>query len=76
METAKFVTEVTVVDPDSKGEVQLSVFKHCRGGMFAMDSSYLDQVLPDEGDCMIPDPFGVFEKGIFISNDGVKLTGI
>jgi hypothetical protein len=57
---AKFVTELTVTDPDSKGEVELSVYKHENGGMFAMDSSYLDQVVGDDFDrVVIPDPFEV-----------------
>jgi hypothetical protein len=55
--TAKFVKEITVVDPDSKGEVELSVFKHERGGMFAIDSSFLDQVSDDDDDPVIADPF-------------------
>ena len=76
MAKAKFVKEITVVDPDSGGNVEIAIFKHERGGMFGMDSSYVDQVLPDEGDCMIPDPFEVFEKGVYISNDGVELIGI
>jgi hypothetical protein len=57
MDTAKFVKEIMVIDPDTKGEVELSVFKHENGGMFALDSSYIVQVLPEEGDCLIPDPF-------------------
>lgn len=57
MTTAKFVKEIIVTDPDSKGNVSLSVFKHENGGMFALDSSYIEQVLPQEGDCTIPDPF-------------------
>lgn len=56
---AKFVNEITVIDPDTKGEVQLAVYKHENGGMFAIDSSYLDQVA-DETDeyILIVDPFG------------------
>ena len=45
---AKFVNEITVIDPDTKGEVSLSVFKHKNGGMFAIDSSYIEQVLDDD----------------------------
>ena len=67
---AKFVEEITVVDPDSKGNVQLSVFKHENGGMFAIDSSYIEQVLPEEGDCWIADPLNDENNTI------VKLTGI
>jgi len=76
MAKAKFVKEITVIDPDSGGEVQVSLFKHEHGGMFGIDSSYIEQVLPEEGDCMIPDPFETFEAGVYISNDGVKLLGV
>jgi hypothetical protein len=55
--TATFVTEVTVIDPDSKGEVELSVMKHEGGGMIALDSSWLDQCFPDDIDPIIDDPF-------------------
>jgi len=56
--TARFITEITVTDPDSKGDVGLSVFKHDQGGgMFAIDSSYLDQCFEDDEDPVIPDPF-------------------
>lgn len=53
---AKFVEEIVVTDPDSNAPVELSVFKHQNGGMFAVDSSYIVQVLPEEGNCWIPDP--------------------
>lgn len=61
MKTAKFVIEVNVVDPDTSGLVQVSIFKHQNGGMFGIDSSYIEQVLPEEGDCKISDPLN--EKG-------------
>ena len=55
--TARYVPEVTVIDPDSKGEVSLSVFKHNQGdGMFAIDSSFLDQCFEDDEDPEIDDP--------------------
>jgi len=57
MNTAKFVNEITVIDPDSKLPVEMSVFKHENGGMFAMDSSYLEQNFDDDGDPVIADPF-------------------
>jgi hypothetical protein len=57
MTTAKFVKEITVIDPDSKGEVELSVYKHENGGMFAMDSSFLDQCCDEDTYPIIPDPF-------------------
>ena len=56
--SAEFVKEISVTDPDSKGQVELSVFKHNEtGGMFAVDSSYLDQCFDDDTDPVIPDPF-------------------
>jgi hypothetical protein len=53
---AKFVTEISVTDPDTNGQVKLAVYKHENGGMFAMDSEYLDQCV-DEDSPVIPDPF-------------------
>jgi len=59
MNKAYFVQEIKVIDPDSKGEVELSVYKHENGGMFAIDSSFLDQVArTDDFDRpIISDPF-------------------
>jgi hypothetical protein len=57
MKKAKFVKEITVIDPDSKGEVELSVYKHENGGMFAMDSSWLDQCCDEDSYPVIQDPF-------------------
>jgi hypothetical protein len=57
--TAKFVAEIVVTDPDSGGLVEVEIYKHENGGMFGMDSSFLDQcVNTDEFDRpIIPDPF-------------------
>lgn len=59
MKKAFFVKEITLVDPDSKGHVELTVYKHEGGGMFAIDASFLDQVVnTDNMDRpIIPDPF-------------------
>jgi hypothetical protein len=59
MKTAKFIKEITVIDPDSKGEVEVEIYKHENGGIFGIDSSFLDQcVNTDEFDRpIIPDPF-------------------
>jgi len=46
--TAKFVKEIEVIDPDSKGVVHMAVYKHSHGGMFAIDSSFITEVLDDE----------------------------
>jgi hypothetical protein len=59
MKTAKFVMEITVKDPDTKGKVQLEVYKHENGGMFAIDGSFLEATvnLDDFDRPIIPDPF-------------------
>ena len=57
MNTAKFVKEITVQDPDTGGDVEMEVYKHQNGGMFAIDSSFLDQVHDDDTYPVIPDPF-------------------
>ena len=56
MSKAKYVTTITVTDPNTGNEVNLSVYKHQNGGMLAMDSSYLEQCF-DEDTLIIPDPF-------------------
>lgn len=58
MNQAIFVTNVLATDPDSKGDVEMSVFKHQQsGGMFAIDNSFLDQCFEDDEDPVIDDPF-------------------
>lgn len=58
---AKFVKEIDVIDPDTKGHVRLAVYKHANGGMLAIDSSFIDQVVVDRGtnddNMLIYDPF-------------------
>ena len=53
---AKFVKEITVVDPDTKGVIHLAVYKHQNGGMFALDSSFIEQLREDVND-PVYDPF-------------------
>ena len=57
MRKAKLVREITVIDPDTNGEVNLTVYKHENGGMFAMDSSFLDQCTDEDSYPVIRDPF-------------------
>lgn len=71
MKNAKFVKEIVVTDPDSKGDVILEIYKHQNGGMFAMDSSFLDQCCDEDTFPVIPDPFT--ENGMFGKIDGVML---
>jgi hypothetical protein len=64
---AKFVKEITVEDPETGSPIELEVYKHENGGMFAIDSSYLDQVAEEEEgfgetpECVIMDPFSYGE---------------
>ena len=44
-------------DPDTGNNVQLEVYKHENGGMFAIDSSYLEQNFEDDTEPVIVDPF-------------------
>ena len=55
--SAEYVKTVTVRDPDSNGYVDIEVFKHEGGGMFGIDSSYLEQCFDDDTDPVIQDPF-------------------
>ena len=57
MNNAKLVGRITMTDPDSKGEVDMSIYKHENGGMFAIDSSFLDQCCDEDSYPVIPDPF-------------------
>jgi hypothetical protein len=66
--TAKFVKEISVIDPDSKGQVEISIFKHSNGGMFGLDSSFIDQAMDDD---FIVDPF-IQRKDKYFK---LKLTG-
>lgn len=55
---AKYVIDITVKDPDTDNDIEITVFKHENGGMFAIDASYIDFI--DEGDneaVFITDPF-------------------
>ena len=62
MNKANFFKEVTVIDPDSNGEVEVSMFKHENGGIFGIDSSWLDQCTDEEMPAIISDPFETNEK--------------
>jgi len=65
MNKAKFVKEITV--EDLKGNpVEMEVYQHENGGMFAIDSSFLDQgVRKDDYDRpIISDPFNDIEDEV------------
>ena len=60
MKEAKFVCDITITDPDTNNDVEITIFKHENGGMFGIDASYIESVL-EEDDEKISDPLG---KGI------------
>ncbi len=37
----KFLQSITVIDPDTNGEVQVSIYKLDNGGMIGVDESFL-----------------------------------
>lgn len=57
MKTANFVTEVTVIDPETGGNVQIAIYKHENGGMFGIDSSYILQNFDEDEEIEVPDVF-------------------
>lgn len=61
MKQAKFVKEITVIDPDSNLPVDISIYKHENGGMFGIDSSYIEQVLEDDETIISIDPLSMVE---------------
>ena len=67
--SSNFEQEIEDIDPDSKMPVSLSVFKHEGGGMFAVDSSYIEQCFQDDEDVIIPDPLN--SKGDMVVLNGV-----
>lgn len=41
--TAKYITEVQIVDPDSNMPVNVAIYKESSGAMIGVDSSYVEQ---------------------------------
>jgi hypothetical protein len=72
MKTAKFVKEITVSDPDTNEEVQISVYKYENGGMFAMDSSWLDQCTDEDSYPIIPDMFEETEMIMLVEDNQIS----
>lgn len=65
MKKAKFVKEITVTDPDTGGDVEVAIYKHENGGMFGVDSSYIDQCLDDEV-AVIQDPLNPIRGNVHL----------
>lgn len=64
---AKYVREILVKDPDTGNTIEMEVYKHENGGMFAIDSSFVAQVAEEEEslgetpEAVIMDPFSYGE---------------
>jgi hypothetical protein len=54
--TAKFIKEIVIQDPDTGGDVHVAIYKHQHGGIFGIDSSFIEQEREDTSDA-IYDPF-------------------
>ena len=55
--TAKFIKEIVIQDPDTGGDVHVAMYKHQNGGILGIDSSFITQMLDDVEDADIYDPF-------------------
>ena len=71
--TAKYVSETSVIDPDTGNIIDVCIYKHENEGMFCIDSSFIEHVAePDKDDetiCYIGDPFNIGGKLMLIEND-------
>ena len=54
--TAKYIKEIVIQDPDTGGVVHVAMYKHENGGIFGIDSSFIEQEREDMDDA-IYDPF-------------------
>lgn len=62
---AKSVGSFTVIDPDTKGEVEISIFKDMNSdGMFAIDTSWI-LAHDDDVEIRVPSPFNDEELVLF-----------
>jgi hypothetical protein len=63
---ADHIKDIVIQDPDTGSDVDVSIFKHQNGGIFGMDSSYLEQAAQEcsSGNPVVPDPFGDIEDEV------------
>lgn len=56
--TATFIQEVTITDPETNAPVTVSMYKHdITGGIFGIDSSFIEQNFEDDETPTVADPF-------------------
>jgi len=55
---AIYIKDIVIQDPDTGGNVEVTLFKHEGGGIFGLDASYIDQVAGEDnqGNPVINDP--------------------
>ena len=53
---AKWISDIAIIDPDTKEVVEVSMFKHDSGGIFGIDASFIEQMCSDNNPT-INDPF-------------------
>ena len=54
------MVETIIKDPDTGGDISISIYKHHNGGMFGVDSSYLEQTTDVDNYPVVLD---VFNRG-------------
>lgn len=73
--TAIFVQEITVIDPDTKLPVEVAIYKHEQsGGMFGVDSSFIEQNFDEDENPTIADPFNneAIVELVELADDGIS----
>jgi len=71
MKKANLVKEITITDPDTGGDVQVSIFKDVStGGMFGVDSSFIEQSFDDDDDVIVKNPLS------FLRDGDIELKGV
>ena len=61
---ANYIKDIVIQDPDTGGDVEVTIFKHEGGGIFGIDSSYIDQVAEEDarGNPVINDPLADLDE--------------
>ena len=58
--SATYIKDIVIQDPDTGGDVEVTLFKHQNGGIFGIDASHIDQVAEEDqfGNPMVLNPLG------------------
>ena len=67
---AEFIGMTSHIDPNSKGDVEMQVYLHPCGGMFAIDALFLDAEKIEN----VPDLFDTESEGVVTLNDNSIYT--